>query len=90
MNPRLLVLCFGNFIIGTGTLIVPGMLPALARGLDVTIPVAAQLITAFAFPVCITAPPPAALTPRLHPPSPLVAVQFPFPAGPAPPAFARR
>ena len=49
MDLRLLVLCFGNFIIGTGTLIVPGMLPALARGLGVNVPVAAQLITAFAF-----------------------------------------
>jgi hypothetical protein len=25
MDLRLLVLCFGNFIIGTGTLIVPGI-----------------------------------------------------------------
>ena len=64
MNPRLLVLCFGNFIIGTGTLIVPGMLPALAHGLGVNVPVAAQLITAFAFTVCVTAPPLAALTAR--------------------------
>ena len=64
MKPRLLVLCFGNFIIGTGTLIVPGMLPALAQGLRVNVPVAAQLITAFAFTVCVTAPPLAALTAR--------------------------
>ena len=62
MNPRLLVLCFGNFIIGTGALIVPGMLPALANGLGVNVPVAAQRITAFAFTVCVTAPPLAALT----------------------------
>ncbi len=64
MNPRLLVLCFGNFIIGTGALIVPGMLPALANGLGVNVPVAAQRITAFAFTVCVTAPPLAALTAR--------------------------
>ena len=30
MTFQLLALCFGNFIIGTGTMIVPGMLPALA------------------------------------------------------------
>ncbi len=56
MPASLLALCFGNFIIGTGTLVVPGMLPALAEGLEVTLPVAGQLISAFAFTVCISAP----------------------------------
>ncbi|MEO8103361.1 MAG: MFS transporter [Betaproteobacteria bacterium] len=88
MNPRLLVLCFGNFIIGTGTLIVPGMLPALARGLGVTVPVAAQLITAFALTVCITAPPLAALTARFDRRFLLVAVQLLFAAGHIASAFA--
>jgi len=36
-------LCFGNFVIGTGALIVPGMLPSLAQGLDVSLPVNSQL-----------------------------------------------
>jgi len=81
MNPRLLVLCFGNFIIGTGTLIVPGMLPALAHGLGVSVPSAAQLITAFAFTVCVTAPPLAALTARFDRRALLVAVQLLFAAG---------
>ena len=31
MPASLIVLCFGNFIIGTGMLVVPGMLPALNR-----------------------------------------------------------
>ena len=88
MNPRLLVLCFGNFIIGTGTLIVPGMLPALARGLGVTVPVAAQLITAFALTVCITAPPLAALTARFDRRFLLVSVQLLFAAGHIASAFA--
>ena len=88
MNPRLLVLCFGNFIIGTGTLIVPGMLPALAHGLGVNVPIAAQLITAFAFTVCITAPPLAALTARFDRRTLLVAVQFLFAAGHFASAFA--
>ena len=56
MPASLVALCFGNFIIGTGTLIVPGMLPFLAEGLGVTLPAAGQLITAFAFTVCIGAP----------------------------------
>ncbi len=35
MDRRLLTLCFGNFVIGTGTLIVPGMLSVLAaRNVD--------------------------------------------------------
>ncbi|HEX9451548.1 MAG TPA: MFS transporter [Burkholderiales bacterium] len=88
MNPRLLVLCFGNFIIGTGTLIVPGMLPALAHGLGVNVPVAAQLITAFAFTVCVTAPPLAALTARFDRRALLASVQLLFAAGHFASAFA--
>ncbi|HYL25273.1 MAG TPA: hypothetical protein VEV21_12855 [Burkholderiales bacterium] len=49
----LLALAFGNFIIGTGTVIVPGMLPHLAGALDVSLPMAGQLITAFAATVCV-------------------------------------
>jgi predicted MFS family arabinose efflux permease len=81
MDTRLLVLCFGNFIIGTDTLIVPGMLPAIAHGLDVSVPVAAQLITAFAFTVCVTAPPLAGLTARYDRRALLVTVQLLFAAG---------
>lgn len=52
----LVALAFGNFVIGTGTLIVPGMLPQLAEGLHVSLPLAGQLITAFAVTVCVAAP----------------------------------
>ncbi len=88
MDLRLLVLCFGNFVIGTGTLIVPGMLPALAQGLGVTVPVAAQLITAFALTVCLTAPVFAALTARFDRRALLVGVQLLFAAGHFAAAFA--
>ncbi|HYJ20143.1 MAG TPA: MFS transporter [Burkholderiales bacterium] len=88
MDTRLLVLCFGNFVIGTGTLIVPGMLPALAQGLGVTVPVAAQLITAFALTVCLTAPVFAALTARFDRRGLLVGVQLLFAAGHFAAAFA--
>jgi predicted MFS family arabinose efflux permease len=81
MDLRLVVLCFGNFVIGTGTLVVPGMLPALAEGLDSTVPVAAQLITAFALTVCLTAPVLAALTARFDRRRLLVGVQLLFAAG---------
>lgn len=56
MGLRLWALCLGNFVIGTGALIVPGMLPGIAEGLDVSLPVAGQLITAFAIAVCVGAP----------------------------------
>ncbi|HEX7812524.1 MAG TPA: MFS transporter [Burkholderiales bacterium] len=88
MDLRLPVLCFGNFIIGTGTLIVPGMLPGLAQGLGVTVPVAAQLITAFALTVCLTAPLFAALTARFDRRALLAGVQLLFAAGHIASAFA--
>ena len=77
----LVALCLGNFVIGTGTLIVPGMLPALAEGLGVSLPVAGQLITAYAAAVCIGAPLLAALTSRFDRRALLVAIQLVFLAG---------
>ena len=56
IRASLLALAFGNFMIGTGTLIVPGMLPQLAEGLGVTLPHAGLLVTAFAAAVCVGAP----------------------------------
>src|ERR1044071_224756 len=52
----LAALCVGNFLVGTGTLIVPGMLPQLAEGRAVSLPLAGQLVTAFAASVCLGAP----------------------------------
>ncbi|HEY2338473.1 MAG TPA: MFS transporter [Burkholderiales bacterium] len=77
----LLALCFGNFIIGTGTLIVPGMLPQLAEGLGVSLPIAGQLVTAFAAATCIGAPLLASLTSRFDRRTLLVAMQLVFVAG---------
>ena len=64
MTPRLIALCFGNFMIATGTFIVPGMLPALAEGLNVSMPVAGQLVTVFAVTIGVTAPVLSGLTSR--------------------------
>lgn len=58
------VIAFGNFVIGTGVMVVSGMLPPLAAGLGVTIPVAAQLLTVMAFAIAIGAPALGALTSR--------------------------
>jgi len=60
----LLALCFGNLVIGTGTLIVPGMLPQLADGLGVSLSYAGLLVTAFAATVCVGAPILATVTSR--------------------------
>src|SRR6267142_1039950 len=81
MNKSLVALCFGNFIIGTGALIVPGMLPVLAEGLEVTLPVAGQLITAFAFTVCISAPLLAGATSRFDRRKLLASMQLLYVAG---------
>ena len=81
MPASLVALCFGNFIIGTGTLIVPGMLPALGEGLGVTLPVAGQLVSAFAFTVCLSAPLLAGATSRYDRRKLLVAMQLLFVAG---------
>jgi len=47
---------FGNFVVGTGVLVVPGMLGDLAAGLGVSVPVAGQLIGLAALVMCVGAP----------------------------------
>lgn len=88
MDRRLLALCFGNFVIGTGTLIVPGMLATLAEGLEVSIPVAGRLIAAFALTVAVGAPLLAAATSRFDRRKLLFAMQLLFVAGHLAAAFA--
>jgi predicted MFS family arabinose efflux permease len=78
MNASLLALAFGNFVIGTGTLIVLGMLPQLADGLGVSLSMAGQLMTAFAVTVCVTAPLLAAATGRFDRRSLLASMQLLF------------
>ena len=77
----LLALAFGNFIIGTGLLIVAGMLPQLAEGLGVSLPVVGQLITAFAVTVCVAAPLLASATSRVDRRALLTAMQLLYLAG---------
>jgi predicted MFS family arabinose efflux permease len=81
MPASLIALCFGNFIIGTGTLIVPGMLPALSEGLQVSVPVAGQLVSAFAFTVCLSAPLLAGTTSRYDRRKLLVSMQLLYVVG---------
>ncbi|HEY6005183.1 MAG TPA: MFS transporter [Anaeromyxobacter sp.] len=56
---------FGNFVIGAGVLVVPGMLGQLAAGLRVSLPTAGQLIGLAALVMCVGAPLLAASTSRV-------------------------
>jgi len=49
-------LLFGNFVIGTGVMVVPGTLNEISSSLDVSVAKAGQLISAAALLMCIGAP----------------------------------
>jgi predicted MFS family arabinose efflux permease len=66
VDRRLATLFFGNFVIGTGTLAVPGMLVRLAEAFEVSVPTAGRLVAAFALTICLTAPVLAAVTSRVE------------------------
>ena len=46
----------GNFVIGTGVMVVPGTLNEISTSLAVTVAAAGQLITAAAVVMCLGAP----------------------------------
>lgn len=56
MQPRLWSLTLGNFAIGTGVMIVPGMLNELSADLAVSPAQVGMLISAFAMTICVTGP----------------------------------
>ena len=58
------ILAFSAFLIVTTEFLIVGLLPALARDLDISISMAGQLVTLFAFTVMIFGPP---LTAMLSP-----------------------
>jgi predicted MFS family arabinose efflux permease len=49
-------LLFGNFVIGTGVMVVPGVLNEISDSLQVSVAVAGQLISAGAVLMCVGAP----------------------------------
>ncbi len=49
-------LLFGNFVIGTGVMVVPGTLSDISHSLQVSVATAGQLIAAGAFLICLSAP----------------------------------
>ena len=56
---------FGNFVIGTGVMLVPGLLIVLSNELGATVPQTALLITVAAIGMCIGSPVLATLTSRI-------------------------
>ena len=56
---------FGNFVVGCGVLVVPGMLDLLARDLSISIPQAGSLLSLAALTMCLGAPVVAATTSRV-------------------------
>lgn len=61
---RLAILSFGNFAVGTGALVIGGILPPVAEDLDVSISTGGQLVTVYALTYALTAPPLASLAGR--------------------------
>lgn len=49
-------LLFGNFVIGTGVMVVPGTLSDISHSLQVSVATAGQLISAGALLICLSAP----------------------------------
>lgn len=58
-------LTFGNFAIGTGVMVMVGMLDLIADGLAITVPAAGQLVAIGALVTCLGAPLAAAFTTRI-------------------------
>ena len=56
---------FGNFVVGCGVLVVPGMLDLLALDLAISIPQAGSLLSLAALTMCLGAPVLAATTSRV-------------------------
>ena len=54
--PAIVALAMGGFAIGTTEFVTMGVLPQMAEGVDVSIPVAGSLISAYALGVVIGAP----------------------------------
>ncbi len=63
--PAIRAFLFGNFVIGCGVMLVPGMLNTLATGLQISVPKAGQLVGIAAFVLCLGAPITAAITSRI-------------------------
>ena len=80
-GPALLALAVGGFGIGTGEFAIMGLLPEVARDLNVSIPTAGHVISAYALGVVVGAPVLAVLGARWRRRSLLVALMLVFALG---------
>lgn len=64
LRTRLLSLALATFAVGTDGFVIAGLLPQIAADLDVSVPTAGQLVTAFALAFAIAAPTLGAITSR--------------------------
>ncbi|HEX7043409.1 MAG TPA: MFS transporter [Burkholderiales bacterium] len=65
LRAPLYTLAFGNFVIGTGTMITAGLLNLIAADLGVSLAAVGQLLTAYAIATCVGAPILAGVTSRI-------------------------
>jgi len=65
LRAPLYTLAFGNFVIGTGTMITAGLLNLIAADLGVSLAAVGQLLTAYAIATCVGAPILAGATSRI-------------------------
>lgn len=78
MTKQLFPLALGGLAIGTTEFIIMGLLPDVASSIDVSIPVAGHLISAYAFGVVIGAPTLVALSAKFPPKSILIVLMILF------------
>jgi len=88
MPLALLALAVGAFGIGTTEFVMMGLLPEVADDLDISLPTAGHLVSAYALGVVIGAPLLAAVTARMSRRTVLIALMALFVAGNAASAFA--
>jgi predicted MFS family arabinose efflux permease len=77
----LFALSFGNFVIGTGTIIIAGLLNIMAADLDTTPAAIGQLLAAYGIAVCFGAPLLAGVTSHIERRTLLIAALVLFAAG---------
>ena len=80
-NLAILALAIGGFAIGTTEFVTMGLLPEIARGVDISIPTAGHVVSAYALGVVVGAPLIATLAARVNRKTVLLALMVAFAAG---------
>ena len=80
-NLAILALAIGGFAIGTTEFVTMGLLPEIARGVDISIPTAGHVVSAYALGVVVGAPLIATLAARVNRKTVLLALMVAFAVG---------